>query len=98
MAGFSLILLTGLNSHLSPLLWGISILDPMAHLMFLFLAELRWGGGEDITFTFPLRGHLAGCRQSEVMTSPLFAAERGGSCIPRLLTAKEYFAISSDDF
>lgn len=39
-----------------PVSWGISTLDPVAHLVFLILAKLRWGGGrcDDITFTFSL--------------------------------------------
>lgn len=79
-------LITVLNCHLPPLSWGISILDPVAHLMFLLLAQLRWGGGDDITFTLPLprATHLVGCSLicNHDITS-VCSTERNGPCIPR---------------
>ena len=42
---------------------GMSILDPVAHLMSLLLAELGLGGGDGMTFTlpFPMGTHLVSC-------------------------------------
>lgn len=41
----------------------MTILDAVAHLMSLLLAELGWGGGDGMTFTLPLPmgTHLVSC-------------------------------------
>lgn len=76
MAAFFTMLLIVLNSHFPAVSCNISILDPVAHLVFLMLAELRgeegWRCYDDVTFPFlpmgtpltdcsPVRNHCLAC-------------------------------------